>query len=83
MNQIAREVGVAPAAQFTTFAVDCVRRPEGAKRAVRSGDGMASKYHLLVTTADHRSKTDVGSRVAVIAREASERIVGYRVYYQR
>ncbi|HKO68855.1 MAG TPA: hypothetical protein VJU53_13725 [Burkholderiaceae bacterium] len=83
LNQIARQVGAAPAAQFTTFAVDCVRRSEGAKRAVRGGDGMASKYHLLVTTADHRSKTDVGSRVAVIAREASERIVGYRIYYQR
>ena len=50
---------------------------------VRGTDGVAAKYHLLVTTADHLSKADVGSRVAVIAREASERIVAYRVYYQR
>ena len=50
---------------------------------MRTAGGVASKYHLLVTTADDLSKTDVGSRVAVIAREASERIVAYRVYYQR
>ena len=83
LNQIARQVGVAPAAHFTTFAVECARRLEGAKRAVRTAGGVASKYHLLVTTAADLSKTDVGSRVAVIAREASERIVAYRVYYQR
>ena len=36
LNQIAREVGVAPAMQFTTFAVECARRLEGAKRTVRT-----------------------------------------------
>ena len=83
LSQIAREVGVAPVTQFTTFAVECARRLEGAKRTVGSVGAVASKYHLLVTTVDHLNKTDVGSRVAVIAREASERIVAYRVYYQR
>ena len=83
LSQIAREIGVAPATKFTAFAVECAHRLEGAKRAVRSTEGVASKYHLLVTTADHLSKADVGSRVAVIAREAGERIVAYRVYYQR
>jgi hypothetical protein len=71
------------AEQFTTFVVECAGRLEGAKRTVRSADGVASKYHLLVTTAAHLSKADVGSRVAVVAREASERIVAYRIYYQR
>ncbi len=83
LNQIARQIGVVPAAKFTTFAVECAGRLQGAKRAVRGSEGVASKYHLLVSTADHLSKTDVGSRVAVIAREAGERIVAYRVYYQR
>ncbi len=83
LDQIARQLGVLPAAKFTAFAVECARRLEGAKRMVRSTEGVASKYHLLVTTADQLNKADVGSRVAVIAREASERIVAYRVYYQR
>ena len=83
LNQIARQIGVLPATKFTTFAVECAHRLEGAKRTLRGADGVASRYHLLVTTADHLNKADVGSRVAVIAREASERIVAYRVYYQR
>lgn len=83
LNQIARQVGALPAAKFTAFAVECARRSGSAKRIVRGTNGVAARYHLLVTTADHLTKADVGSRVAVIAREASERIVAYRVYYQR
>ena len=83
LDQIAREVGALPAAKFTAFAVECARRSGKAKRTVRGTEGIAARYHLLVTTTGHLSKADVGSRVAVIAREASQRIVAYRVYYQR
>ena len=83
LSQIARQVGAPPAASFTAFAVQCAGRLDGAKRAARTAPNVADKYHLLITTADHLDKADVGSRVAVVAREASERIVAYRIYYQR
>jgi hypothetical protein len=82
LSQIARQVG-APAASFTAFAVQCAGRLEGAKRTTRSALNVADKYYLLITTVDHLDKTDVGSRVAVVARETAERIVAYRIYYQR
>jgi hypothetical protein len=56
---------------------------QGAKRTTRGAVNVADKYYLLITTADHLEKADVGSRVAAVAREASERIVAYRIYYQR
>ncbi|MEO8188017.1 MAG: hypothetical protein ABI580_11715, partial [Burkholderiaceae bacterium] len=40
LNQIARQIGIAPAAQFTAFAVQCARRTEGAKRSMRGTDGV-------------------------------------------
>ena len=49
----------------------------------RGAADVADKYYLLITTADHLDKTDVGARVAVVARETAERIVAYRIYYQR
>ena len=72
LNQIARQIGVPPASKFTTFAVECGRRRKARSAPVRGAEGVASKYHLLVTTADHLSKADVGSRVASSrARQAS------------
>ncbi len=87
LSRIARQIGAPPTASFTAFAVQgpmaLTGAMRGAKRAERGAENLADKYHLLVTTADHLDKADVGSRVAVIAREANERIVAYRVYYQR
>jgi hypothetical protein len=82
LSQIAKQIG-APAASFTAFAVQCAGRLEGAKRTTRGAVNVADKYYLLITTTDHLEKADVGSRVAAVAREASERIVAYRIYYQR
>jgi hypothetical protein len=82
LSQIAQQIG-APAASFTAFAVQCASRLDGPKRATRRAANVADKYYLLITTTDHQDKADVGSRVAVVAREASERIVAYRIYYQR
>ena len=86
LREIAKQIGASPAASFTAFAVECAGRLDGRKRAPRRAaetSDTADKYHLLVTTADHLAKADVGSRVAVVARETSQRIVAYRVYYQR
>ena len=83
LTQIARQIGAPSAASFTAFAVRCAGRSDGAKRAARRAVDVADKYYLLITTADHLDKTDVGSRVAVVARETAERIVAYRIYYQR
>jgi hypothetical protein len=86
LSQIARQIGAPSAASFTAFAVRCASRLDRAKRATRaprSEANVADKYHLLITTTDHLDKADVGSRIAVIARETSERIVSYRIYYQR
>ena len=83
LTQIARQIGAPSAASFTAFAVQCAGRSDGAKRAARGAADVADKYYLLITTADHLDKTDVGARVAVVARETAERIVAYRIYYQR
>ncbi|MGH6610050.1 MAG: hypothetical protein ACRECQ_07325 [Burkholderiaceae bacterium] len=79
LNQIAHQVGVRSAAAFTTFAVE----KNGTAATRKRGASVADKYHLLITVADHRDKRDIGSRVAVVAREANARIVAYRIYYQR
>jgi hypothetical protein len=83
LTQIAKQIGAPSAASFTAFAVQCAGRSDGAKRATRGAADVADKYYLLITTADHLDKTDVGARVAVVARETAERIVAYRIYYQR
>ena len=83
LTDIARQVGVTTPASFTAYAVRCGSESRAAKRAPRQMADSANKYYLLVTTAGHLDKTDVGSRVAIIAREADRRIVAYRVYYQR
>ncbi len=83
LTQIARQIGAPSAASFTAFAVQCAGRSDGAKRAARGAADVADKYYLLITTADHLDKTDVGARVAVVARATAERIVAYRIYYQR
>jgi hypothetical protein len=41
------------------------------------------RYHLLVTAQPGRRKSDLGGRMAVVAREAGQRVVGYRVYLQK
>lgn len=83
LTQIARQVGAPAASSFTAFAVQCGGGIDRVKRATRRAADVASRYHLLITTTDHLKKADVGSRVAVVARETGERIVAYRIYYQR
>ena len=82
LTQIARQIG-APG-RVIHGVRGAVRRPVRRRQAcnARAAD-VADKYYLLITTADHLDKTDVGSRVAVVARETAERIVAYRIYYQR
>lgn len=82
LQQIAKQIG-APSLGFTAFAVRQTGNPIGAKRTPRQSESVADKYYVLVTTAGHLNKADVGARVAVVAREADQRIVAYRVYYQR
>ena len=89
LTQIAREVGARSADAFTAFAVQCAGAETGSKsiartaRSVRATRDVADRYYVLVKTANHLRKDDIGARVAVVAREAQQHIVGYRIYYQR
>lgn len=83
LTQIARLVGTRSADAFTAFAVQPAAVPTRGKRTASRTRTVADRYYVLVTTADHLRKEDVGARVVVVAREANHRIVAYRIYYQR
>jgi creatinine amidohydrolase/Fe(II)-dependent formamide hydrolase-like protein len=85
LASIARALGLDPGARFVCFDVN-----GGVAPAVRSASGAVPKraasgerYHLLVTAQPGRRKSDLGGRMAVVAKEAGQRVVGYRVYLQK
>jgi hypothetical protein len=86
LTQIARQVGAGSADAFTAFAVQCAGSATGSKsiaRSARAARDVADRYYVLIKTANHLRKDDIGARVAVVAREAQQHIIGYRIYYQR
>ncbi len=75
LEGIAREAGMASGQEFAAFTVDTPQPSRGsaAKTAVH-----ASRYYVAV-----RQPRDDGVRVAAVAREFNNRIVGYRIYMER
>jgi len=76
LSGLSREAGV-PSASFVAFAVK-------AKGGARSGKAVtdANRYHVLVARTRQR-RGHVVQRVAIVAKEAAKRVVGYRVYFTR
>jgi hypothetical protein len=76
LSGLSREAGV-PSASFVAFAVK-------AKGGARSGKAVtdANRYHVLVARIRQR-RGQVVQRVAIVAKEAARRVVGYRVYFTR
>jgi hypothetical protein len=73
LSNIASEFGVDPEG-FVPYKVNAPRSPLSGKRVTG-----AQRYHILVAPA---SKTRAPARtVAIVAKEADGRVVGYRVYY--
>lgn len=73
LSNIAEEAGIGDG---KAFAVYSVTRPGGAgKRNVKAA-GLATRYYVAVAKPD-------GLRVAVVAKEAASRIVGYRIYTEK
>jgi hypothetical protein len=73
LENIAREVGLKDG--FVAYAVDAKRGRAGRGKAL----GQPERYHVLVRP---QSKQDgPAKKVAIVAKEAQNRIVGYRIYY--
>jgi hypothetical protein len=74
LANIAREVGV-DSDGFVTYSVDAKRAGVGRGKTL----GYPERYHVLVRP--HGRQSGPPSKVAVVAKEARNRIVGYRIYY--
>lgn len=81
LANIAKEAGIVPSKAFTAYAVKAppAARASGASKAVP----LASRYHVTVAAGKSRSRNTDGRRVAVVAKEVSGRIVGYRIYTEK
>lgn len=84
LRSIARTLGLPGTCAFTSYDVQGAV-PATATRSQRTGKSTAScqRYHVMIAAQPGRSKKDLGARVAVVAREAGARVVGYRVYLQK
>ncbi len=84
LQSIARTLGLPSTARFTTYDVDG-SAPTAATRGLADSKATArcDRYHVLIAAQPGRSKKELGARVAVVAREAGARVVGYRVYLQK
>lgn len=81
LSNIAREAGIVPSKGFTAYAVKAP--PAGRAGAGRKAAPLASRYHVTVAFGKNRSRGTDGRRVAVVAKEVSGRIVGYRIYTEK
>lgn len=73
LSNIARQVGMKDSKSFTSYAVS---RPVRTAARDMKRAGLATRYYVAVEKPD-------GLRVAVVAKEAGNRIVGYRVYTEK
>ena len=58
------------------------RGPAAAKMGKKAG-AAAERYYILVRTPSKPGHENLNLGTAVVAKEAGNRIVGYRVYFQR
>ena len=82
LANIAREAGIGAKKDFTAFSV---KTPKAARLRGTKAVPRASRYYVAVhrpKRAGHRLERDVPS-VAVVAKEVSGRIVGYRIYMEK
>ena len=77
LTRIAAEIGIA-AGGFRSYAV----RQKGGARTGKTLSP-ANRYHVLVSVPATARDDRFVRRVAIVAKEAGHRIVGYRVYYAR
>ncbi len=81
LRSIARAVGVDTKSRFTTFDVSGGLAP--ARRSLTKANVQCERYHVMIAALPGRRKSDLGGRVAIVAKEAGARVVGYRVYLQK
>ena len=80
LRNIARKAGIGAKPEFKAFAVK--RGPAAAKMGKKAG-AAAERYYILVRTPSKPGHENLNLGTAVVAKEAGNRIVGYRVYFQR
>lgn len=85
LQSIARSLGLPEKAAFTTYGVEGSSAMMAATRSLAGGKSAAAceRYHVLIAAQPGRSKKELGARVAVVAKEAGARVIGYRVYLQK
>jgi hypothetical protein len=81
LRSIARAVGVDAKSRFMPFDVSGGLAP--ARRSLDKARMTCERYHVMIAALPGRRKSDLGGRVAIIAKEAGARVVGYRVYLQK
>jgi hypothetical protein len=80
LANIAREANLREELEFNAFVV---KRPAAAPRRMTKASPMASRYYVTVSKRKVRGADIEARRVAIVAREVSGRIVGYRVYTEK
>lgn len=80
LRSIARAVGLDAKARFMTFDVS---GGLPARRTLAKASVQCERYHVMIAALPGRRKSDLGGRVAIVAKEAGARVVGYRVYVQK
>ena len=80
LRSIARSVGLDAKARFMTFEVS---GGLPARRSLAKASMQCERYHVMIAALPGRRKSDLGGRVAIVAKEAAARVVGYRVYVQK
>ena len=82
LRNIARRTGIPPSAGFKAFAVKA--GPAAPRLGKKAGSGVgAERYYVAVKAPAPPSGKRLNLGTAVVAKEAGNRIVGYRVYRQR
>jgi Peptidase family C25 len=82
LRNIARRAGISPSAGFKVFAVKA--GPAAPKLGKKAGAGVgAERYYVAVKAPPSPTGKRLNLGTAVVAKEAGNRIVGYRVYRQR
>ncbi len=78
LANIRREAGISAGKEFTPYAVKAPPATRARARGSKSAP-LASRYYVTVAKSKLRP-ADKDNRVAVVAKEVSGRIVGYRIY---
>lgn len=80
LANIAKQAGLESSQAFSAFAV---KGASAQKRGAGKGSATPSRYFVTVGTPRDGQVDKVKLGVAVVAKEANGRIVGYRIYHQR